>query len=68
MNNPTEGSRILAASHAQLGQLEPAQKYARATLAAHPDFSVEQWSKMLPDKYPDETEHFIEGLQKAGLR
>lgn len=68
MNNPTEGSRILAASYAQLGQLQPAQKYARATLAAHPDFSVEQWSKMLPDKYPDETEHFIEGLQKAGLR
>lgn len=67
MNNPTEGSRILAASHAQLGQLELAQKYARKTLSAHPDFSLAQWGKMLPDKYPDETAHFIEGLQKAGL-
>ncbi|MDX1486647.1 MAG: adenylate/guanylate cyclase domain-containing protein [Acidiferrobacterales bacterium] len=67
MNNPTEGSRILAASYAQLGQLELAQRHARKTLLAHPDFSLEQWSKMLPDKYPDETAHFIEGLQKAGL-
>jgi len=67
MNNPTEGSRILAASHAQLGQLDLARGYAHKTLAAHPDFSLEQWSHMLPDKYPDETTHFIEGLRKAGL-
>jgi adenylate cyclase len=67
MNNPTEGSRILAASHAQLGQLGLARGYARKTLSAHPDFSLEQWSKMLPDKYPAETAHIIEGLRKAGL-
>ena len=67
MNNPTEGSRILAASYAQLGQLDQARGYARKTLSAHPDFSLEQWSKMLPDKHPDETTHFIEGLRKAGL-
>jgi TolB-like protein/lipopolysaccharide biosynthesis regulator YciM len=67
MNNPTEGSRILAASYAQLGQLNLARGYAQKTLSAHPDFSVEQWSKMMPDKYPDETTHFIEGLRKAGL-
>jgi len=67
MNNPTEGSRILAASYAQLGQLDLARGYARKTLSAHPDFSLEQWSKMLPDKYPDETAHIIEGLRKAGL-
>jgi adenylate cyclase len=67
MNNPTEGSRILAASYAQLGQLDLARDYARKTLSAHPGFSLEQWGKMLPDKYPDETTHFIEGLRKAGL-
>jgi len=67
MNNPTEGSRILAASYAQLGQLNLARGYARKTLSAHPDFTLAQWSKMLPDKYPEETLHFIEGLRKAGL-
>ena len=67
MNNPTEGSRILAASYAQLGQLDLARGYAQKILSAHPDFSLAQWSKMLPDKYPDETTHFIEGLRKAGL-
>jgi tetratricopeptide (TPR) repeat protein len=68
MNNPTEGSRILAASYAQLGQLDLARDYARKTLAAHPDFSLERWSKMLPDKYPEDTAHIIEGLRKAGLQ
>ena len=67
MNNPTEGSRILAASYAQLGQLELAQRQARITLSAHPDFSLAKWSKKVPDKYPDETTHFIDGLRKAGL-
>lgn len=67
MNNPTEGSRILAASYAQLGQLDLARGNARKILSAHPDFSLEQWSKNLPDKYPDETTHFIDGLRKAGL-
>ncbi len=66
MNNPTEGSRILAASYAQLGNLEKARIYARSTLEAHPNFSLDQWQKMLPDKYTDETLHFVEGLRKAG--
>jgi adenylate cyclase len=66
MNNPTEGSRILSASYAQLGKLEQARIYAQKTLEAHPNFSLDNWQKMQPDKYAEETLHFIEGLRKAG--
>lgn len=68
MNNPSEGSRILAASYGQLGRLEDARLHAQKTLEAHPDFSLDQWKLMLPDKYSHDSEHFVEGLRKAGLK
>ena len=67
MNNPTEGSRILAASYAQLGQLDIAREHARRTLDSHPDFSLEKWQGMMPDKYEADSIAFAEGLRKAGL-
>lgn len=67
MNNPSEGSRILAASYGQLGRLEDARMHARKTLEAHPGFSLESWKTMMPDKFAQDSEHFVEGLRKAGL-
>jgi len=67
MNNPTEGSRILAASHAQLGHLDIARRHADKILEAHPNFSLQQWQAMMPDKYPEDSMAFAEGLRKAGL-
>jgi len=67
MNNPTEGSRILAASYAQLGQLDIARQHAQKTLQAHPDFSLDKWQAMMPDKYEEDSMAFAEGLRKAGL-
>jgi len=67
MHNPTEGCRILAASYAQLGKIEKARLYAEKVMEAHPHFSLKNWRTVLPDKNPDDTEHFLEGLRKAGL-
>lgn len=67
MNNPAEGRRILAASYAQLGREKEAKDQAAKVLATHPDFSIEHWAQVQPDRYPEETKHFIEGLKKAGL-
>ena len=67
MNNPAEGRRLLAASFAQLGRQKEAQEHAAKVLLAHPDFSLANWARVLPDRYPEDTEHFIEGLRKAGL-
>lgn len=67
MNNPTEGQRMLAASHAQLGNMDLARQIAEKHRAAHPNFSLSRWAKVLPDRLEDDTQHFVEGLKKAGF-
>ena len=68
MNNISEGCRILAASYAQLGQLDMAKIYARKNRDAHPHFSIDKWKTLMPDRFSADTEHFIDGLRKAGVR
>lgn len=67
MQNPTEGRRLLAASYGHLGRLEEARAEAAKVLQAHPDFSVERWAAVQPDKDAADVAHFIEGLRKAGF-
>jgi len=51
----------------QLGQFDIARIHAQKTLEAHPEFSLEQWQAMMPDKYVEDSLAFAEGLRKAGL-
>jgi adenylate cyclase len=67
MQNPTEGRRLLAASYGQLGRIEEARAEAAKVLQAHPDFSIERWAMVQPDKDAADAAHFIEGLRKAGF-
>ena len=67
MHNPTEGRRLLAASYGQLGRTSEAREQAAKVLEAHPNFSLERWASVQPDKYSEDVEHFVDGLKKAGL-
>lgn len=67
MQNPTEGRRILAASYAQLGRMDEARTTAALVRKAHPEFDLEKWASVLPDRLDEERERFKEGLRKAGL-
>jgi TolB-like protein len=67
MHNPSEGHRLLAASYGQLGRLAEARVQAAKVLEVHPNFSLDYWAKIQPDKYQEDVDHFIEGLRKAGL-
>ncbi len=67
MNNPTEGQRVLAASYAQLGDMDMARLIADRHRVVHPNFSLERWAKVQPDRLSDDTQHFVEGLKKAGF-
>ncbi|KIC14543.1 MULTISPECIES: adenylate/guanylate cyclase domain-containing protein [unclassified Leisingera] len=67
MNNPTEGQRMLAASYAQLGKMEMARDMAARHREAHPNFSLDRWTKVQPDRLEEDTLHFVEGLKKAGF-
>lgn len=67
MNNPTEGQRMLAASYAQLGDIDQARTMAARHREAHPNFSLDRWAKVQPDRLEEDTQHFVEGLKKAGF-
>jgi tetratricopeptide (TPR) repeat protein len=67
MRDKSEGHRLLAASYAHLGKLEEAKYHAQCVMAAHPNFSIEHWRNVPPDKNPEPLERFIDGLRKAGL-
>ncbi len=67
MNNPTEGQRMLAASYAQLGQIDMARRIADKHRAVHPNFSIEHWEQIIPDRLAEDTQHFLDGLKKAGF-
>lgn len=67
MQNPREGQRILAASHAQLGRMDEARAHAQKVIEAHPGFNIDHWAKIVPDWQSEDTLHLIDGLKKAGL-
>lgn len=68
MQNPTEGRRLLAASYAYLGETDKAQVQVNGILAAHPNFDLDQWGTIQPDKDQEDSEHFLEGLKRAGFK
>ncbi|MEM1300125.1 MAG: adenylyl cyclase, partial [Pseudomonadota bacterium] len=67
MQNPTEGRRLLAASYGLLGKEAEARAEADRVLEAHPNFSVDRWAEVQPDKFEEDVQHFVEGLRRAGL-
>jgi adenylate cyclase len=57
----------LAATYAQLGQLDEARKEAAEVLRINPDFTIERYKRILVHKNPKDVEHRLDGLRKAGL-
>ena len=68
MRDISEGHRLLAASYALLGHDDEARKHADALMQVHPNFTIEQWRKVPPNRYPEDLELFVDGLRRAGLR
>jgi adenylate cyclase len=68
MRDKSEAHRLLSSSYALLGQMREARYHARQVLAVQPDFSIEHWRKVPPDKDTTTLERFIKGLRKAGLK
>lgn len=69
MQDQSEAHRLLAASHAHLGNNEQARHHASEVMRVHPNFSIAHWSKVPPYKEGgNQLEVFVEGLKKAGLK
>lgn len=67
MYRPGISRRVLAASYALAGRMEEAEREAALVLRDNPGFSPETWVTMVPDRNPDYTELFLEGMKRAGL-
>ena len=67
MRRPEIARRALVASYALLGRDDEACREANKLRADHPDFSAEAWVTMVPDRLPEHTELFLEGMKRAGL-
>ena len=58
---------VLAGSYAQLGRMDDAQEAVSKVLAIKPDFSLSWWREIQKYARPEDAEHYLEGLRKAGL-
>lgn len=63
----TSSRRFLAASLAQLGQLDEAHAEAELFLVGNPDFSIGHWATMEPFRDDALLARFVDGFRKAGL-
>ena len=57
----------LAAAYAQLGQLEEARAEAAEVLRINPGFTIEGRRRFFAFKDPNDIEHLVDGMRKAGL-
>jgi adenylate cyclase len=67
VERPSFYHAYVAACHAELGQIEEAQRHAALALQVKPDFSVSTWGERLPFKYEADLQRFLAGMRKAGL-
>jgi adenylate cyclase len=64
----TDISRVvLAACYGHLGRLDEARRLWNEVLAINPNFSLEQKESVLPFKFREDWDRFVEGLRKAGV-
>ena len=67
-NPGTDVSRaLLAACYGHLDRLDEARAEWRDVLRVNPDYSLEYRRKILPYKNPEDFEHVVDGLRKAGV-
>lgn len=67
MRRPQLANLILAASYALAGEHDSARRAAMPIRAANPDFDPEAWITMVPDRDPEDSARFLEGMKRAGL-
>jgi DNA-binding SARP family transcriptional activator/TolB-like protein len=67
MRNRTPSLRLLAMSHAMLGEIEDARRYKRKAMEINPNFSLEKWIKILPLRSATAVRQYEKGLRLAGF-
>jgi DNA-binding SARP family transcriptional activator/TolB-like protein len=67
MRDKSPAFRLIAASHAMLGNKEEAAQFVRKTKDIHPDFRVSGWLSILPIRDREYAQHYEQSLREAGF-
>jgi adenylate cyclase len=67
LSNSQSSHLWLAAAYAQSGRLGEARAEAAEVLRINPAFTIEKWKRLAVHRLPEDAEHRIDGLRKAGL-
>lgn len=67
MKNPGPAYRLLAASHAMLGNRTEAHRFKSKAMEIHPDFTVSRWQEIIPLRDARQIERHAEVLRLAGF-
>jgi len=65
MSNADQTHRLLAASYAQINDLQHARMHAELLLKVQPNFDPNEWANKQPERDEAEKEHLKEGLVKV---
>jgi tetratricopeptide (TPR) repeat protein len=65
MENRESAARVVAAVEAMNGNLEEAARFRDVFLAGHPNFRLADY--MFPQRRPEDRQHILEGLRRAGF-
>lgn len=68
MEHPLPGLRVAAASWALLGNKKQAERCVAEFLDNYPGFRIEKWLALVPNRNPEDTEHYEYGLRAAGFK
>lgn len=68
MQDKEPALRLMAACAAMMGDRVAAERYRRGALAIHPDFRIEQWTSIMPQRGQDDLRHYAEALKRAGFQ
>ena len=60
-------THLVAGPYAQSGQLQEARKEVADVLRINPAFTIESWKRLAIFKNPEDADHLIDGIRKAGL-
>lgn len=68
MQNPRVASRLISACWAMLGEKEKAAEFRTQALADNPNFRIDEWTKSMALRLPEQRQKYVTSLKEAGFR
>jgi DNA-binding SARP family transcriptional activator/TolB-like protein len=68
MQNPRAASRLISACWAMLGEKEKAAEFRTQALADNPNFRIDEWTKSMALRLPEQRQKYVMSLREAGFQ